>query len=272
MAVGSPLGMHATRPAEGSRPDEPPPRAVDAALRVEDVHKYYELGETRVHALRGVSLDVEPGGFVAVMGASGSGKSTLMNILGCLDRPTSGQYLLDGTDVSHLDKRALAGIRNRKLGFVFQGFNLLARTTALENIILPTLYTSIERDERKRRAWRALELVGLADRAAHFPSQMSGGQQQRVAIARALVNGPSILLADEPTGNLDSRTSVEIMGIFQELNDHGLTVMMVTHEPDIAQFARRVIVFRDGRIRKDERTNGKVRARDVLATLPTLED
>ena len=241
-------------------------------LRVEDAHKYYELGETRVHALRGVSVDVEAGGFVAIMGASGSGKSTLMNIFGCLDRPTSGRYLLDGIDVSGLSKRELAGVRNRKLGFVFQGFNLIARTTALENVALPTLYAKMEGVERTRRASEALALVGLADRAGHFPSQMSGGQQQRVAIARALVNGPSILFADEPTGNLDSRTSVEIMEVLQNLNDGGLTIVMVTHEPDIAHFAKRVIVFRDGTIRKDDTVVNRPRARDVLATLPTLED
>jgi putative ABC transport system ATP-binding protein len=241
-------------------------------LQVEDVHKYYEMGETRVHALRGVSLSVEAGGFVAVMGASGSGKSTLMNILGCLDRPSSGRYLLEGTDVSGLDKRTLAGIRNRKIGFVFQGFNLIARTTALENTELPTLYTAIDKAERHRRASEALALVGLADRAGHFPSQMSGGQQQRVAIARALVNHPAILLADEPTGNLDSRTSVEIMEVLQTLNDQGLTIVMVTHEHDIAQFARRVVVFRDGRIRKDDPAPERPRAREVLATLPTLEE
>ena len=243
-----------------------------AALQVEDVHKYYDLGETRVHALRGVSVAVERGGFVAIMGASGSGKSTLMNIIGCLDRPSSGRYLLDGTDVSQLDKRTLAGIRNQKLGFVFQGFNLIARTTALENTALPTLYTPIGKEERNTRATEALALVGLANRADHFPSQMSGGQQQRVAIARALVNRPTILLADEPTGNLDSRTSVEIMQVFQDLNDKGLTIVMVTHEPDIAQFARRVIVFRDGKIRKDEQVETRPRAVDVLGTLPTLED
>ncbi|HKV52474.1 MAG TPA: ABC transporter ATP-binding protein [Gemmatimonadaceae bacterium] len=241
-------------------------------LSVLDVHKYYSLGETRVHALRGVSLDVEAGGFVAIMGASGSGKSTLMNILGCLDRPSSGQYLLDGTDVSHLDKRALAAIRNRRLGFVFQGFNLLARTTALENILLPTLYTKIDAPERARRATLALSLVGLENRADHFPSQMSGGQQQRVAIARALVNQPAVLLADEPTGNLDSRTSVEIMQVFQELNDGGLTIVMVTHEPDIAQFAKRTIVFRDGRIRTDTPVENRPRARALLATMPALDD
>ncbi|HEX6808583.1 MAG TPA: ABC transporter ATP-binding protein [Gemmatimonadaceae bacterium] len=244
----------------------------DAVLRVVDVHKYYSLGETRVHALRGVSLEVEPGGFVAVMGASGSGKSTLMNILGCLDRPSSGQYLLDGTDVSRLDKRALASIRNRRLGFVFQGFNLLARTTALENILLPTLYTKIDQPERARRGADALSLVGLENRAGHYPSQMSGGQQQRVAIARALVNQPAVLLADEPTGNLDSRTSVEIMQVFQDLNDRGLTIVMVTHEPDIAQFAKRMIVFRDGRIRTDAAVADRPRARAVLATMPALDD
>jgi putative ABC transport system ATP-binding protein len=241
-------------------------------IQIEDVHKYYDLGESRVHALRGVSLAIEPGGFVAIMGASGSGKSTFMNILGCLDRPSSGRYLLEGTDVSSLDKRQLAAIRNRKLGFVFQGFNLLARTTALENTQLPTLYTPIDKLERARRAREALALVGLADRASHFPSQLSGGQQQRVAIARALVNRPSILLADEPTGNLDSRTSVEIMDVFQGLNDRGLTIVLVTHEHDIAQFAKRVIVFRDGKIRRDDPAPDRPRASEVLKALPTLED
>ncbi len=241
-------------------------------IRVENVQKYYEVGETRVHALRGVSIDVAAGEFVAIMGASGSGKSTFMNILGCLDRPSSGRYLLDGVDVSRHNKKALALIRNQKLGFVFQGFNLLARTTALENTELPTLYTKIDNAERARRAAEALAMVGLADRAHHFPSQMSGGQQQRVAIARALVNRPSTLLADEPTGNLDSRTSVEIMEIFQHLNDKGLTIVLVTHEHDIAQFAKRVLVFRDGRIRKDEPVVNRPRAAEVLKTLPTLED
>ena len=241
-------------------------------IRVEDIHKYYELGEARVHALRGVSVEVQRGEFMAVMGASGSGKSTFMNILGCLDRPSSGRYLLEGVDVSQHDKRALALIRNQKIGFVFQGFNLLARTTALENTELPTLYSKVSKEERHRRAAEALELVGLADRAEHFPSQMSGGQQQRVAVARALVNWPSILLADEPTGNLDSRTSVEILGVFQGLNDKGLTIVMVTHEHDIAQFAKRVLVFRDGKIRKDEPVPNRPRAAEVLKTLPTLED
>src|SRR6516164_7779281 len=247
--------------------------AVEAAvICAEDIHKYYELGETRVHALRGVSVEVRRSEFVAVMGASGSGKSTFMNILGCLDRPSSGRYLLEGVDVSQHDKRALALIRNQKIGFVFQGFNLLARTTALENTELPTLYSKVSKEERHRRAVEALEMVGLADRAEHFPSQMSGGQQQRVAVARALVNRPSILLADEPTGNLDSRTSVEIMEVFQDLNDKGLTIVMVTHEHDIAEFAKRVLVFRDGRIRKDEPVRSRPRAAEVLKTLPTLED
>jgi putative ABC transport system ATP-binding protein len=243
-----------------------------SVISVRDAHKYYDLGETRVHALRGVSIDVVPGGFVAIMGASGSGKSTFMNILGCLDKPTSGSYHLDGTDVASLDKRQLAAIRNQKLGFVFQGFNLIARTTALENTALPTLYSPIPKEEAVRRAADALALVGLADRADHFPSQLSGGQQQRVAIARALVNEPSILFADEPTGNLDSRTSVEIMEIFQRLNDAGLTIVMVTHEHDIAQFAKRVLVFRDGKVRKDEPVSGRLEAREVLKTLPSLED
>jgi putative ABC transport system ATP-binding protein len=264
--------MSPVPPMSPMPPTSPISPAGDAILRAEEVHKYYELGETRVHALRGVSVAVESGGFVAIMGASGSGKSTFMNILGCLDRPSSGRYLLAGTDVTSYDKRQLAAIRNRQLGFVFQGFNLLPRTPAIENVQLPTLYTPIDKLERARRAREALALVGLADRAAHFPSQLSGGQQQRVAIARALVNRPGILLADEPTGNLDSRTAVEIMEVFQDLNDRGLTIVLVTHEHDIAQFARRVIVFRDGRIRKDDSLCDRPRAREVLKTLPTLED
>jgi putative ABC transport system ATP-binding protein len=241
-------------------------------ILVEGVHKYYELGENRVHALRGVSAEVSPGGFVAIMGASGSGKSTFMNILGCLDRPSAGRYRLDGDDVSTLDKRELARIRNGKIGFVFQGFNLLARTTALENVQLPTLYARVARGEGARRAAAALDLVGLADRSDHLPSQLSGGQQQRVAIARALVNGPSLLLADEPTGNLDSRTSVEIMTVLQDLNDRGLTIVLVTHEQDIARFARRVLHFRDGAIRRDEPVRERPLARDVLKGIPVLED
>jgi putative ABC transport system ATP-binding protein len=240
-------------------------------LQVDQVHRVYELGETRVHALRGVSVEVARGEFVAIMGASGSGKSTFMNILGCLDRPTSGRYVLEGTDVSTLGKPELAAIRNRKIGFVFQGFNLLPRTTALENTELPTLYAPLGRAEREQRAAEALAMVGLADRAGHYPSQMSGGQQQRVAIARALVNRPSILLADEPTGNLDSRTSVEIMEIFQSLNHRGLTVVLVTHEHDIAQFAKRVLTFRDGLVRRDAEVADRQRAAEVLLTLPTLD-
>jgi putative ABC transport system ATP-binding protein len=241
-------------------------------IRVEDVHKYYELGETRVHALRGISVAIGRGEFVAIMGASGSGKSTFMNLLGCLDRPSSGRYLLEGTDVSQLDKKALAANRNRKLGFVFQGFNLLSRTTALENVELPTLYAQVNKEERLRRAREALRVVGLEDRMDHFPSQLSGGQQQRVAIARALVNRPSILLADEPTGNLDSRTSVEIMDVFQELNDQGLTIVLVTHEPDISRFAKRTLLFRDGKIRRDEAVSDRPRAVEVLKAMPKVED
>ena len=247
-------------------------RSGEAVIRVEDVHKYYDLGENRVHALRGVSVEIARGEFVAIMGASGSGKSTFMNLLGCLDKPSSGRYLLEGTDVSQLDKKALAAIRNRKLGFVFQGFNLLSRTTALENVELPTLYARLPKEERLERARKALHLVGLGERMEHFPSQLSGGQQQRVAIARALVNQPSILLADEPTGNLDSRTSVEIMQIFQTLNEGGLTVVLVTHEPDIARFARRIIAFRDGRIRRDEPVHDRPSAGEVLKNLPAVED
>ncbi len=250
----------------------PADSASNAVIRVDEAHKYYELGETRVHALRGVSVEIQRGEFVAIMGASGSGKSTFMNILGCLDRLSSGRYCLEQIDVSKHDKKALALIRNQKLGFVFQGFNLLARTTALENTELPTLYAKINKGERQKRAAEALAMVGLAERAQHFPSQMSGGQQQRVAIARALVNRPSILLADEPTGNLDSRTSVEIMDIFQTLNNQGLTIVLVTHELDVAQFAKRVLVFRDGKIRKDDPIVSRPKASEVLKTLPTLED
>jgi putative ABC transport system ATP-binding protein len=261
-----------TNPAVNQIDETPSGSPASAVIRVEDVHKYYDLGETRVHALRGVSLEIQRGEFVAIMGASGSGKSTFMNMLGCLDRPSSGRYLLEGIDVSEHDKKALALIRNQKIGFVFQGFNLLARTTALENTELPALYTKISKVEREKRAAEALAMVGLANRADHYPSQMSGGQQQRVAIARALVNRPPMLLADEPTGNLDSRTSIEIMEIFQNLNDKGLTIVLVTHEHDIAQFAKRVLIFRDGKIRKDDPVLNRPRAAEVLKTLPTLED
>jgi putative ABC transport system ATP-binding protein len=249
------------------------PAGSSPTIRLENVSKTYNLGEVQVQALRGVSLEIYAGEFVAVMGASGSGKSTLMNILGCLDRPTKGRYFLNGTDVSGLTKRELAKIRNGKIGFVFQQFNLLARTSALENVELPTIYAGIPPAERTARAQQALERVGLADRAQHFPSQLSGGQQQRVAIARGLVNNPSILLADEPTGNLDSRTSVEIMDIFQRLNqEHGLTVIIVTHEPDMARYVKRALEFRDGRLRADVLIQDRLIASEVLPTLPLLDD
>jgi putative ABC transport system ATP-binding protein len=241
-------------------------------IRADDIHKYYGVGEHRVHALRGINLEIQRGEFVAIMGASGSGKSTFMNLLGCLDKPSSGRYLLEGVDVSGLDKRALAAIRNRRLGFVFQGFNLLARTTARENVELPAIYARLPRAERVELARRKLQMVGLGDRLDHMPSQLSGGQQQRVAIARALVNDPAILLADEPTGNLDSRTSVEIMQILQDLNDRGLTVVLVTHEPDIAQYAQRLVVFRDGRISRDESVTRRPRAAEVLKAMPVEDD
>jgi putative ABC transport system ATP-binding protein len=223
--------------------------------------------------LRGVSLEIYEGEFVAVMGPSGSGKSTVMNILGCLDRPTKGRYFLDGVDVSGMSKDELARIRNRKLGFVFQQFNLLSRTSALENVELPTVYAGVKPEERALRAMESLRRVGLADRAGHHPSQLSGGQQQRVAIARGLVNRPAILLADEPTGNLDSRTSVEIMDILQTLNnEQGLTIVLVTHEPDIAQYSKRTLEFRDGKLRRDNIVHNRSIAREVLLTLPTAEE
>jgi putative ABC transport system ATP-binding protein len=241
-------------------------------IEVRGIRKTYQLGETEVHALRGVSVSIAAGDFVAIMGASGSGKSTFMNILGCLDKPTAGQYLLEGIDVSGLTKKELARIRNQKIGFVFQNFNLLGRTSALENTELPMLYSRVSKKARESRAREALALVGLADREDHFPSQLSGGQQQRVAIARALSNQPSLLLADEPTGNLDSRTAVEIIEIFQRLNAKGLTIVLVTHEPDIAQFANREIVFRDGHIKRDDAVPSPQVASEVLNTLPTIED
>ena len=223
-------------------------------IKLADIHKVYHTGEVDVHAVRGISLEVFPGEFVALMGASGSGKSTLMNMIGALDRPSGGNYLLDGIDVSTLDRDALAEVRNEKIGFVFQGFNLLSRTSALENIEMPMLYNRqrIQSHEQRERALHALNLVGLGDRAGHHPNQLSGGQQQRVAIARALVNRPTLLLADEPTGNLDTQTSIEIMGVFQKLNDQGITIVMVTHELDVARFTRRMVVLRDGKIVTDE--------------------
>jgi putative ABC transport system ATP-binding protein len=244
----------------------------EPVIRLESVFKTYDLGEVQVQALRGVSLEIAEGEFVAVMGPSGSGKSTIMNILGCLDRPTKGRYFLDGVDVSRMTKKELARIRNRKLGFVFQQFNLLSRTSALENVELPAVYAGIPPEERERRAMEALTRVGLADRAGHHPSQLSGGQQQRVAIARGLVNRPSILLADEPTGNLDSRTSVEIMDILQTLNvEQNITIVVVTHEPDIAQYAKRNLLFRDGKLVRDSLVPDRFVAREVLKTLPTVE-
>src|SRR5260370_32340318 len=263
---------HSTNSFPVSELSEPEAKRDETVIQVKDIHKIYHLGETQVHALRGVSLEIKRGEFVAIMGASGSGKSTFMNILGCLDKPSSGHYLLEGTDVSSLDKKQLAGIRNRKIGFVFQGFNLLARTTALENTELPTLYARIAKAERQRRALETLKMVGLGDRTDHFPSQLSGGQQQRVAIARALGNQPSLFLADEPTVNLDSLTAVELMDIFQSLNDRGLTIILVTHEHDIAQFAKRNVIFRDGKIRRDEAVANRAFAGEVLKTLPVLDD
>jgi putative ABC transport system ATP-binding protein len=229
-----------------------------ALIELEDVHKTYESGgDVKVRALAGVTLSIAAGEFVAVMGPSGSGKSTLMNLLGCLDRPTSGRYLLDGKDVSKLDKDALAEVRNRTLGFVFQNFNLLPRTSALENVELPLVYANIPSRERKRRSVAALERVGLGERLDHTPSQLSGGQQQRVAIARALVSEPKIIFADEPTGNLDSRTSIEVMAMLQELVPTGITIALVTHEPDIAEYASRVVVVKDGLVQSDERHEPK---------------
>jgi putative ABC transport system ATP-binding protein len=226
-------------------------------IRLEDVAKTYRMGDVEVHALGGVSLTIEQGEFTAVMGASGSGKSTLMNILGCLDRPSGGRYLLEGQEVSRLSTERLAEIRNHTIGFVFQSFNLLSRTSAIENVELPLLYAGVPAAERHARAAEALAQVGLADRASHYPNQMSGGQQQRVAIARALVNRPRVILADEPTGNLDSRTSVELMALFQELGRGGITVVLVTHEPDIAAYAARILVVRDGRVLSDTRHTPK---------------
>ena len=242
-----------------------------AVVRLEDIEKTYRTGEVDVLAVRGVSLEIQRGEFVALMGSSGSGKSTLMNIIGCLDRPTAGRYLLDGTTVSSLNRDQLADLRNRKLGFVFQNFNLLSRTSALENVELPLLYAaqSLTNDELRERAERALAAVGLQGRADHHPSQLSGGQQQRVAIARALINDPEVLLADEPTGNLDSRTSVEVMDIFQKLNEKGITIIMVTHEPDIAAYSRRNVVMRDGKILTDRSVTKRL---DASAELKKLDD
>ena len=243
-----------------------------AIIATEGLAKDYVLGPHVVHALRGVTVVIEPGEFVAVMGPSGSGKSTFMNLLGCLDTPTSGRYFLDGRDVAGLHRDALARMRNAKIGFVFQQFNLLPRTSALENVELPLLYSDLPVRERRGRARDKLVAVGLADREQHHPSQLSGGQQQRVAIARALVNAPAVVLADEPTGNLDTRTSIEILALLQRLNRQGLTIVLVTHEPDIAAYARRVLLFRDGRLLSDEPRTAPEDAAAALAALPAEEE
>ena len=235
-------------------------------VQLENIHKVYDSGEVKVHAVRGVSATVHAGDFVALMGASGSGKSTLMNLLGCLDRPSNGKYLLDGVDVSGLDRDQLADIRNKKLGFVFQGFNLLSRTTALENTELPMLYgkRNLSRSAMRDRAMHCLDIVGLTKRADHFPSQLSGGQQQRAAIARALVNEPQVLLADEPTGNLDTKTSMEVMGVFQKLNSQGITIIMVTHELDIAHYCKRNLILRDGLLVSDVQIKDRLIAEEEI--------
>ena len=242
-------------------------------IALREIERIYTLGEVKVHALRGITLDVQPGEFVVLTGPSGSGKSTLMHLLGCLDQPSGGRYLLDGQDVATLDHRRLAHVRNREIGFVFQGFNLLPRTTALENVELPMLYgPRVPAAERRTRAVKALTAVGLGERLDHHPNQLSGGQQQRVAIARALVNNPVLLLADEPTGNLDTRTSIEVMGIFQRLNAQGLTIVLVTHEMEIAEYGTRIVAFRDGRVRSDTPVAARRRAEDELAAFEAQAD
>jgi putative ABC transport system ATP-binding protein len=247
---------------------------MSTVITVRNLTKTYIVGEVQVKALRGINLDVQPGEFLAVSGTSGSGKSTFMHIVGCLDRPTSGQYLLDGEDVSRMSKDALAAVRNKKIGFVFQGFNLLSRTSALDNVELPLLYGkgAPKTADRHKRAAEMLDLVGLGNRTDHHPNQLSGGQQQRVAIARALINNPSILLADEPTGNLDTRTSIEVMGIFQRLNqERGITVVLITHEMDIAEYGTRTVTFRDGQVVADKAVARRRQAQDELAALPAAE-
>ena len=246
-----------------------------SVISVRNLVKTYVVGEVQVKALRGINLDVERGEFLAVSGTSGSGKSTFMHIVGCLDKPTSGQYLLDGEDVSRMSKDSLAAVRNKKIGFVFQGFNLLSRTSALDNVELPLLYggaSTMKTAARHKRATDMLDLVGLGNRTDHHPNQLSGGQQQRVAIARALINNPSILLADEPTGNLDTRTSIEVLGIFQRLNqERGITVVLITHEMDIAEYGTRTVTFRDGQVVADKAVARRRQAQDELAALPTAE-
>ena len=242
-------------------------------IELDHIHKTYEMGDVEVHALRGVSLTIRKGEFVAIMGTSGSGKSTTMNIIGCLDRPTRGTYILDGQDVSQLSKDERADIRSQKIGFVFQGFNLLSRTSAIENVELPMLYAGIDSQERQKRSNEALAAVGLVGREQNHPNQLSGGQQQRVAIARALVNHPALILADEPTGNLDSRTSIEVMEIFQRLNrEQAITLVLVTHEADIAEYAQRVVVFKDGRIKKDYEIENQRDAAEELRNLPPADE
>ncbi|HCE57327.1 MAG TPA: ABC transporter ATP-binding protein [Prolixibacteraceae bacterium] len=242
-------------------------------IQVSDLRKDYYIGEVTVHALRKVDMEINEGEFVAIMGASGSGKSTMLNILGCLDKPTAGEYMLDGVAMSKMNKNQLALLRNQKLGFIFQSYNLLPRTTALENVELPLYYNpKVKSKERREKAIHALELVGLADRMHHMPNQLSGGQQQRVAIARSLVNDPVVILADEATGNLDTRTSYEIMELFQKLNDQGKTIAFVTHEPDIARFMKRNIVFRDGRIQKEAMVTNRLFASELIKNLPVETD
>ena len=242
---------------------------MQSVITLENFAKTYHTGEVDVHAVKDVSLEIQPGEFVAIMGASGSGKSTMMNSIGCLDRPSSGRYLLDGVDIGRLNRDELADLRNANIGFVFQGFNLLSRTSAVENIELPLLYsrTGMRRREQRERAEKALTMVGLGDRGGHHPNQLSGGQQQRVAIARALVNEPKLLLADEPTGNLDTHTSIEIMGIFQDLNRRGMTIVMVTHELDIARYCLRMVIMRDGRIVRDEPVRDRLSASEEMRKL-----
>lgn len=238
-------------------------------IKIENLKREFVMGTETVHALRGISFDIKEGEFVTIMGSSGSGKSTLLNILGCLDQPSDGSYEIDGVKVKDLTRNQLATIRNEKIGFIFQSYNLLARTSALENVELPLLYTSkVSSEERRERAIKALEMVGLADRMHHTPSQLSGGQQQRVAIARSLVNNPVMILADEATGNLDTRTSYEIMSLFQDLNKQGITITFVTHEPDIATFSNRTIVLKDGHIIQDYKNNNVMSAAEQLANLP----
>jgi putative ABC transport system ATP-binding protein len=264
--IETPLGETAAagRPAELLR---------DPVISLEHIHKTYYMGDIEVHALRGVSLEIQKGEYVAIMGPSGSGKSTMMNIVGCLDHPTRGTYLLDGLDVSKASKADLADIRNQKVGFVFQSFNLVSRTSALENVELPMIYAGVRPKERIRRATEALEIVGLSDKLRNLPNQLSGGQQQRVAVARALVNNPAIILADEPTGALDTRTSVELMEVFQKLNEERkMTIIIVTHEPDIAEYSKRVVLFRDGRIVRDYAVTERRNATQALLELPEEDD